>query len=321
MIVLEGVTKTYGDVRAVEDITTSFRSGEVTGLLGPNGAGKTTLMKVALGLISPTAGSVSIGGIDVRSHPQRAYRHVTAVLEGARNVYWRLTPLENMAFFAAMQGIDPRSRREHHQETLETLGLAEKSDVPVNELSRGMKQKVSIACALARETPALILDEPTLGLDVDAARRVATALVRLAETRDKTIVVSSHDMDLVADVCDRVVVLKDGQIVADEPPEALIAVTETQQYRVVVHGSIGRTRRRELSQQHQLERWQTSTERTEATFVRPPGASLYPLLRDLHAAGIELEEISPAEIDLEDTFLRITGSGAKSARRQEVGLP
>ena len=224
-VAVRDLRKTYGGddgVVAVDGVSITVERGEVVGLLGPNGAGKTTTLKAALGLLMPTAGSCEVLGIDVHEDTARAYRHVGAMLEGARNVYWRLTPRENLGFFASLQGVDPRERRAEHEALLDSLGLLDRADDPVNDFSRGMKGKVALACTLARETPVVFLDEPTLGLDVEATRDLRRRIRRLADEEGRTVLLSSHDMDTVQAVCDRAVVMNEGRVVADDSVEELV---------------------------------------------------------------------------------------------------
>ncbi len=212
-LAVDHLVKRYDGVRAVDAVTFDIAPGSVVGLLGPNGAGKTTLIKCALGLLVPDAGTVRINGVDAQD--RSAYRQVGAMLEGARNLYWRLTVRENVRFFASLQAIDPRGRREEHARLLDSLGLGTYADTPVKDLSRGTKQKAALACTLARETPVVFLDEPTLGLDVEASYGLRQRLRSLAEEEGRTVLISSHDMDVVEEVCDRLVVLNEGRVVAD----------------------------------------------------------------------------------------------------------
>ena len=201
IVSVRNVRKTYGSgegaVTAVDDVSFDVQPGTVVGVLGPNGAGKTTLIKSMLGLVIPDEGDVTVDGIDVHAETREAYRRMGAMLEGARNVYWRLTVRENLEFFASLAGHDPGSLRDRHEELLEQLGLADKADATVNDLSRGMKGKVSLAAALARDAPVAFLDEPTLGLDVESSIELRRELRRLAEQESMTIVLSSHDMAVV----------------------------------------------------------------------------------------------------------------------------
>ena len=209
VIEVSNLTKRYDDVLAIDDISFSVEQGTILGILGPNGAGKTTLLKAMLGLLVPSAGTVRVCGIDVHATPERAYRRVGATLEGARNVYWRLTVRENLAFFAGLAGESVRDPavEERHDALLERLGLLGRADDVVNELSRGMKQKVALACALARDVDVAFLDEPTLGLDVESSVDLRRELRRLADERGLTVVLTSHDMSVVEDLCDRVLVV------------------------------------------------------------------------------------------------------------------
>src|SRR6056297_1346222 len=224
---IEGVSKRFGSgeesVLAVDDVSLTVERGSIVGLLGPNGAGKTTLIKCALGIVLADAGSVRVFGTDVGDGRRAAYADVDAMLEGARNDYWRLTVRENLRYFATIAGVDPDSVRARHDRLLDRLELTEKDDTPVRELSRGMKQKVSLASVLAGGADLVFLDEPTLGLDVESSRTLRRELRRLATEEGLTILLSSHDMTVVRDICDRVVMMANGRIVADDTVEALLA--------------------------------------------------------------------------------------------------
>ncbi|WP_232701302.1 ABC transporter ATP-binding protein [Halobacterium wangiae] len=325
VLAVEGLQKTYGDgeeaVHAVDDVSFEVSRGEVVGVLGPNGAGKTTTIKSILGLVVPSAGRVEIAGVDVAADQRGVYRHVGAMLEGARNVYWRLTVRENLEFFAALGGNDPDAARERHERLLEQFGLAEKADETVNDLSRGQKQKVSLAATLARGTDVVFLDEPTLGLDVEASLELRRELRRLADEEDITIVLSSHDMDVVEDVCDRVVILSDGRVIADDPVEDLVRVFETQAYRLTVEGSVDAGVRDRLGRAFAVDNWEDVGDRTRFDVTLADGVpasdagegtsrdghSLYGLLDVLRDEGLELLDVDGLEPDLEDVFLEVTG--------------
>ena len=170
---VSGLTKRFGDraeaITAVDTVTFDVERGSIVGLLGPNGAGKTTLIKSILGMVLPDDGSVRIRGVDVHDDPRRAYASVDAMLEGARNDYWRLTVRENLRYFATVSGVDPDSVVDRHERLLEQLELTEKADVAVRDLSRGMKQKVSLASVLTGGAEVVFLDEQTLGLDIESS--------------------------------------------------------------------------------------------------------------------------------------------------------
>ncbi|QAU13008.1 ABC transporter ATP-binding protein [Halorubrum sp. BOL3-1] len=306
---VEGLTKRFGEgsdaVTAVDDVSLAVERGSVVGLLGPNGAGKTTLIKCALGIVIPDAGSVRVFGADVRDGRRVAYADVDAMLEGARNDYWRLTVRENLRYFATVSGVDPDSVAARHDRLLDRLDLADKADTPVRDLSRGMKQKVSLASVLAGGAELVFLDEPTLGLDVESARTLRAELRRLAAEEGLTIVVSSHDMTTIEAVCDRVVMLSNGRIAADDTVEALLGGADRDAVRVA-------------SPDLDAETVDGLRERFEVVGVdaeaNPPavtvvagGDRLYDLTDALRAAGVTVSDIRTVQPDLEDVFLERTG--------------
>jgi ABC-2 type transport system ATP-binding protein len=307
-VAVRGLRKTYGSggdrVVAVDDASFTVGRGEVVGLLGPNGAGKTTTLKAALGLLLPTEGTCEVFGRDVHDDTAGAYRHVGAMLEGARNVYWRLTPRENLSFFASLQGIDPRTRREEHDRLLDSLGLLDRADDAVNDFSRGMKGKVALAATLARETPVVFLDEPTLGLDVEATRDLRTRIRRLADEEGRTVLLSSHDMDTVQAVCDRAVVMNEGRVVADDAVENLVGLFRTRDYEVTVAGTLGAVRP-VLERDFAAEGFRETPDGVRFTATVPEGG-FYEFVDLLRDAEVAVVGVSSRETDLEEAFLRLT---------------
>jgi ABC-2 type transport system ATP-binding protein len=317
-LAVRNLSKTFGSgdeaVRAVEDVNFAVEPGTVVGLLGPNGAGKTTTIKSILGLVVPDAGEVRVAGVDVRENAREAYHHVGAMLEGARNVYWKLTPRENMEFFAAVGDEDPAALRERHDALLDQLSLTEKADEPVNDLSQGQKQKVSLACALARDVDVAFLDEPTLGLDVESSVELRREIRRLADNEETTVVLSSHDMDVVEDVCDRVIVMNDGGVVADDSVANLVDVFRSHVYRVDLDGTLpgrARDRLRDRYDAREFERvagGNPDGERFVVSLAEP--ARLYDLMDDLREAGLTVVGLDSLEADLESAFLELTDGAA-----------
>jgi|AntDeeMinimDraft_4_1070355.scaffolds.fasta_scaffold00017_85 ABC-2 type transport system ATP-binding protein len=308
-LVVDGVSKRYGSgeksVLAVDDVSFTVERGSVVGLLGPNGAGKTTLIKSALGMVLPDQGSVSVLGSDVTPGSRAAYADVDAMLEGARNDYWRLTVRENLRYFATISGVDPDSVTARHDRLLERLDLAEHADSAVRNLSRGMKQKVSLASVLAGGAELVFLDEPTLGLDVDSSRTLREELRRLAREEGLTIVVSSHNMSVIEDVCDRVIVMSSGRIVADDSVEGLLARAEQDVVRVTssdIDDSVVAT----LAEGFEVLRDVPIGDRRQID-VKAQGERLYALLDALREAGVTIEGLHTAEPDLEDVFVALTG--------------
>jgi len=312
-ISVENLRKTYGEgadaVTAVDGVSFDVEPGTIVGLLGPNGAGKTTTIKSMLGLILPDSGSVDICGIDAFGQPERAHARVGAMLEGDRNVYWRLTVRENLEFFAGLGGEHPGEVRERHDRLLERLGLADRDETVVNELSTGMKQKVSLASTLARDVDVVFLDEPTLGLDVETSLELHTELRRLAEDAGVTIVLTSHDMDVIEAVSDRVLILQDGSIIADDDVENLVDILATQSLRVTVPAPIHNPVRTRLESGLGLS-VEADGETVTIECQAADSQTVYDLMRLLEGQDTELREIESVDPDLEEIFLQLTSDDA-----------
>ena len=304
----EDLTKTYGNgdetVTAVDGIDLAIERGTAVGVLGPNGAGKTTTIKLLLGLIVPDDGSAQIDGVDVVDSPRAGYRSVSAMLEGARNVYWRLTVRENVRFFARLGNRPVDEAR--IDALIEGVGLTEKADVTVNELSRGMKQKTSLACTLIRETPVVFLDEPTLGLDVESSLDLRRELRHLIDAEDRTVVLSSHDMDVIEAVCDRVVIMNEGRIVADDSIDELLSVFRTRSYRVRLDGGLDADTKATLEADVGATEWIERGETTQFDAPAVRGPQFHQMMRTIEASSVAFRSVDLLEPDLEEVFLEIT---------------
>lgn len=236
-------------VQAVVDVSLTLAAGEILAFLGPNGAGKTTTIKIIAGLIRPDAGSVRILGRDPHAEPG-ALAQVGAVLEGNRNLYWRLTPLQNLEYFGVLRGLSPKAARQRGLELLETLGLGEKGEVAVQTLSRGMQQKVAIAVALLHQPALLLLDEPTLGLDVEAAQAVKS-LIRQIAASGRAILLTTHQLDVAEALSDQVAVIERGAILVQAPTQELIRqfAGAAGTYRIELEQELDPSRAERLAQQ------------------------------------------------------------------------
>lgn len=300
---MSDLRKTYSgpeaDIIAIDDISFSIGQGEIVGILGPNGAGKTTTIKSILGLIEPSNGTVLVNDINPHEDPNTAYQYITAVLEGARNLYWRLTVRENIRYFTGLQGIHPDKVSDEHDRLLSLVGLENKADESVRNLSRGMQQKACLACALARQTPVLFLDEPTLGLDVEASRDLQLEIQRLAEEELRTIVLSSHDMDVIQEVCDKVIIMKNGSVIAKDSVEALLNLFNTRTFQIKFHDSV--TDNIDISA-HSIN-WSQNRTTLEASLR--DGNDIYEIMEELNKHNSQLKSISSTSPDLESAFLSI----------------
>ncbi len=304
-------------VDAVQGVSFTVPEGQIVALLGPNGAGKTTTLKCILNLVRPTAGAVRVYGRD-HNDLRHLYRHAAAVLEGNRNIFWRLTPRQNLEVFAAYAGVPPRAAREAIARWLAFFGL-EDLDRETRNLSRGQQQKVALAAALVKSTPLLALDEPTLGLDVEAKRELVPLIRRLAREEGKTILLTSHQMDVVEALADRVIVIQDGRVIVEDSPEGLRRLFDAQAYRITVQ-----VPDHDLPPAF-LARWHAQVEprgNGEVTLrvTLPQAQALYRLLDDLEALGAVLRALEPDLPDLEEAYLRLIRQSAPAPTPASASL-
>jgi len=304
-------SRSQGEVKAVDKISFSVGRNEVVGLLGPNGAGKTTTIKCICSLIRPTSGRIWVDGVDALRHPRRALEKIAAVLEGNRNVYWRLTVRDNLEFFAGLQGLPLRKVKSHIDELIELFDLKEKINTQARALSRGMQQKLAVACALVKQTEILLLDEPTLGLDVETSYELRHILKDLAQKGERTILLSSHDMGVVQDICDRVIIINHGRIVVDDRIENLKKLFQASAYRFEIEGHLTPEQQRRLQERFELLKITDTDERTviEAEMLDP--SRVYEVIEVLRQNGARLESVGRQYPDLEEIFLRIVRGGGE----------
>ena len=220
MITIKNLSKRYGDKLAVDDLTFSVAPGEVLGFLGANGAGKSTTMRMIAGFISPTAGQVSVCGHDIEKAPVEAKSCMGYLPEGAPS-YGEMTVSEFLDFVADVRGLSGERRRERRAVVIDRLGLAPVIDQVVETLSKGFRRRVGLAQALIHDPQVLILDEPTDGLDPNQKHEVRRLINELS--KDKLVIVSTHILEEVHEVCTRAIIIANGRIVADETPTALEA--------------------------------------------------------------------------------------------------
>ena len=224
MIAVEGLQKAFGNacvVHAVRSVTFDAPDGEITGLLGPNGAGKTTLLRMIATLVVPDAGRASVGGLDVVAD-RYAVRRRIGVLSDARGLYPRLTARENVRYFGRLHGLFGAALDARIDALFATLGLTAIAERRTAGFSQGEKMKVAIARALVHDPDAILLDEPTNGLDIMSVRTLRDEL-RALRAQGKCLLFSSHVMQEIAALCDRIVVLAHGRVVAAGTASELIA--------------------------------------------------------------------------------------------------
>lgn len=311
-LVVDGLVKRYPrrgvgqPVTAVDGVAFMVGRGEVLGLLGPNGAGKTTTIKMICGLLLPDAGTITIGGLDLARHRSACLAQIAAVLEGNRNLYWRLTPYENLIYFAGNRGKGGKAVRARAEELLERFGLAEKRNALVNDLSRGMQQKLAIAVALLADARIVLLDEPTLGLDVEAGYEIRNVLREVAAS-GRTVIVSTHDMPVVQDLCSRVVIVNGGRVIANDRVDALLKLFETRAYDVTLAAPLSHEQRSALMASFPA--LVPSEDGRSFNVGLEHGDEIFRLVSALEQAEVGLVALDRTTVDFEQVFRRLVANG------------
>lgn len=213
-------------VTAVDGVSFIARDGEVTGLLGPNGAGKTTTLRMLSTLMTPDAGQVRIDGADIDT-ARATVRRQLGVLGDAKGLYWRLTARENVTYFGRLQGLTDLEANRSANALIEELGLQDLADRPTQGFSQGERMKVAIARALVHNPQTVLLDEPTNGLDVMSTRSMRE-LIRRLKAQGKCVLFSSHIMQEVAALCDRIVIINKGLVVFQGSPQQVLDEARTE---------------------------------------------------------------------------------------------
>ena len=218
MIEVKNITKKYGSFTAVDNISFKIEEGEIIGLLGPNGAGKSTTMNMITGYIEPTEGEIKVEGYDISKKPKKAKAQIGYMPEGVP-LYSDLTVKEFVTYMAELKKVDRKTRKEKVEKIIEQTGLKDVEKKLTRNLSRGYKQRVSMAAALVGEPKILILDEPTVGLDPKQITEIRSLIKELGKTH--TIILSSHILSEVSQICNKVIIINKGKIVAIDTPENL----------------------------------------------------------------------------------------------------
>ena len=218
MIEIKNVTKKYPNTTAVKNINFEVKDGEIVGLLGPNGAGKSTTMNMITGFIEPTSGNIIVNGYDIQKKPKKAKKEIGYMPEGVP-LYKGLTVQEFIKFMADLKSIKRKEKKEAVSIVMEETGLTDVKNKLISSLSRGYKQRVSLAGALIGNPDVIILDEPTVGLDPKQITDIRKLIKELGKKH--TVILSSHILSEVSQICDKVVIINQGEILAVDTPENL----------------------------------------------------------------------------------------------------
>jgi ABC-2 type transport system ATP-binding protein len=295
------------NVVAVDDISFSVRRGELFGLLGPNGAGKTTTVKMLTTLLIPTSGTARVLGHDVTQQPEAIRSRIGFVFGGERGLYWRLSGIDNLRYFASLYHVDPDKTKQRIPYLLELVGLGGRGHEKVEGYSRGMKQRLHIARTLLHDPEVLFLDEPTMGLDPVGARELRQKIRDLQAER-KTILLTTHYMFEADTLCERIAVIDHGRIVALDSPAGLKhLVSDLSVIEMEVFGIPPRT----LEQLRALPFIDTVTveEHDQKQILlahSPRGSEAVPDLLAI-LEGLRVGKVAVREPTLEDAYVRLVG--------------
>jgi ABC-2 type transport system ATP-binding protein len=300
---------------AVDGVNLQIQYGEIFGLLGPNGAGKSTTIRMLCTLLEPTSGTAHINGYDIVRQANDVRRSLGTVLAGERSIYWKLTGRENLEYFAALYHIPPAVAKKRVDELIERMELKDRANELVEKYSTGMRQRVAIAKALLARPPILLLDEPTLGLDPQAARNLRELIATLKQ-EGHTILLTTHYMEEADQLSDRIGIIDSGKIIALDTPQGLKRRIEQKEIiRLEVSGwreYIGERLRAMqevenliVRRQDEADLWEVNLQATDSRVVLPK------LMESISQNGTRLVNMNIVKPSLEDVFIHLTGKALR----------
>ena len=311
MIEVKNVTKKYGKVVAVDNINFTINDGEIIGLLGPNGAGKSTTMNMITGYIEPTEGTIVIDGYDISKKPRKAKREIGYMPEGVP-LYTDMTVKEFVTYMAEIKKVDRKTRKEKIEKIIEETGLKDVEKKLTRNLSRGYKQSVSMAGALVVEPKILILDEPTVGLDPKQITEIRNLIKELGKTH--TVILSSHILSEVSQICQKVIIINKGKIIAVDTPENLEnKVASKNDIYVTVEDLDNRIEEvaKDIKEITKIELVKENKDKTKQYLIESEkDVDLRKILfKELAKENITIFEMKKADTTLEDAFMKLIEGG------------
>ncbi len=309
-IAARGLSRRFGDVLALRDVDLDVPRGVVFGLLGPNGAGKTTMIRLLLGLLEPSAGSVRVLGRDPVAEGAAVRARAGALLEHT-GLYERLSAEENLRFYARVWRLAPAQRTRRIRELLDGIGLHERRHEPVGGWSRGMKQKLAVARALLHRPDLVFLDEPTAGLDPRAAFELRHHLADLAAREGVTVLLTTHNLAEAEQLCRAIAVIRAGRIVAHGAPDELRRRRAAD--RLEITGAAFSESVLDRLRSRPDVRYARTDDHGRLSLLLADGATAGPLVVDLVAAGATVDEVRRPTATLEDVFLELTAEDGEAA--------
>jgi ABC-2 type transport system ATP-binding protein len=294
---------------AVNGIDLRVERGEIFGVLGPNGAGKTTTLRMLATLLEPTSGEVKILGIDVKTNPRDIRANLGAMLSGERSLYWKLTARENLEYFAALYHVPPKETGPRIDAALVAVKLADRADDYVERYSTGMRQRLALARALLPDPPLVILDEPTVGLDPQAARDLRDR-VRELKRQGRTVLLTTHYMEEADQLCDRVAIIDHGEIVALDTPAALKRRIRAEEVVTLEIGMVGEDAPMlaRLANSAVIARSERHNGTLAVTAHCASARDFVPAAFDAaRSEGATIQHVEVVPVSLEDVFISLTG--------------
>ncbi|MCD6391754.1 MAG: ABC transporter ATP-binding protein [Dehalococcoidia bacterium] len=308
------LTKRYGEVVAVNDISFSVARGELFGFLGPNGAGKTTTINVLTGLARPDAGTINIGGIDCTHNPKAA-QHLVGVVPDESNLYAELTGFDNLCFCAALYGMRKNERQERARDLLAIVGLTDAANRKFANYSKGMKRKLTFAAGIIHQPPILFLDEPTTGIDVASARQVRQIIASL-HRKGTTVFLTTHYIEEAERLCERIAFIVSGRIVRIDRTADLLQPVKGKNILVLSISNYEPGISEEIAKAFPEYHVQ-STNQGKVRVESAEQIIVGPLVHFLEERGIQMTEARRQVPSLEDVFVRVTGIEAGLMKKEK----
>jgi ABC-2 type transport system ATP-binding protein len=297
-ISIQGLCKTYaGGKRALDGVTFDVPRGQIFGLLGPNGAGKSTLINILAGLVNKTEGSATIWGFDIDAHPRNAKASIGIVNQEILFDPF-FSPVETLEIQAGLYGVPKKERRS--MELLRAVHLEDKANAYARTLSGGMKRRLMVAKAMVHSPPVLVLDEPTAGVDIELRQQLWT-YVRSLNDSGVTVVLTTHYLEEAEELCDRIAIINNGKLIANEPTRELVGKAQEKVVAVTVDRDLSAAPEASCFEKIVLK----GSRVLEITYSKDrvnAGEVLAAVTRD----GLGIVDVSTKEADLEDVFLRLT---------------
>ncbi|MFQ5721210.1 MAG: ABC transporter ATP-binding protein [Candidatus Aminicenantales bacterium] len=303
MLKIEGLSKSFGEIKAVDDITFEIADGEIFGLLGPNGAGKTTTISMVAGLLQPDSGKITVNSIELATNPRKV-KKIMGVVPQDMAFYEELSARENLAFWARLQGLRGKEADRQINYYLEKTGLMARAGDPLKKYSGGMKRRINLIIGLLHQPRLLLLDEPTIGIDVQTRLNIY-GLIREASAKGTTILYTTHNMKEAEELCHRMAIMDDGRILASGTLQELIQIVGENDI-AFISGNFSAPQAQKIvghfSQEEVL-----ALEDKKVVLALQASRNIPSLLEKFFKEGISVNEVTIKQPSLESVFLKLTG--------------